>query len=88
MKSDIEITAILSKTESVRRGNISANVRTDSGTVTSIENGAVTDPDNGNTLATFSQWQGSGLNVQFQTPEADYIGILTDINTFINDVKE
>ena len=86
MKEDIEIIEVLVKTERVRRGNISANVRTESGCVTGIEDGSVS--ETGNQTASFSQWQGSGLNVQFQTPDCDMIAILTEINTFINDIKE
>lgn len=88
MKEDIRIIEVLNKTERVERGNLSANVRTESGNVTAIEAGAIIDETTGNSLATFTQWQGSGLSVQFQTPDCDMIAILNEINTFINDIKE
>ena len=88
MKQDIEIIGTLSKVERVKRGNISAKVRTESGRVTAVEAGEVTDPDTGVTIASFSQWEGSGLQVQFMTSDCDEIVLLTEIKTFINDIKE
>ena len=84
MKEDIEI---ISKTENVKRGNLFASVRSDNGEITNIENGVITD-GNSATLANFSKRQYGGLSVQFQTPDCDMVAILTDINTFINDIKE
>ncbi|MDE6236306.1 MAG: hypothetical protein K2M45_00375 [Muribaculaceae bacterium] len=88
MKENIEIIETLSKVERVKRGNISANVRTDLGAVSAIESGSVTEAETGNQVASFSQWQGSGLSVQFHAPDCDMVAILTEINTFINDIKE
>ncbi|MDE6538544.1 MAG: hypothetical protein K2M13_11010 [Muribaculaceae bacterium] len=88
MKENIEIIETLSKIERVKRGNISANVRTEMGNVTGIEVGVLSDLETGNQIASFSQWQGSGLSVQFDTPDCDMVAILTEINTFINDIKD
>lgn len=86
MKENIIVEATTSKTERVRCGSVTASVRTDDGGVTAIENGVVKEGDV--ITASFSKYQGGGLNVNFYAPDADEIAILGTIKQFINDVNE
>lgn len=86
MNAQIEILETISTEERVRHENVTATVRTYTGKVTNISDGQVTGED-GQHLASFSQYEGSDLNVNF-TSGCDKAAVITRIDNFIALVGE